>query len=219
MKVDLNKMIPEAWDYLWAQHLKSRAKHGDFRGQSYYLTAADIERRVRDVCQDIFWATQPPITPADLAPLKAGERPRKFKKMILQTGVAGGLQRLVRDWLLNQVRIGKFASHNFDRGHISGMRFRPVGAPISEAESKTIEAKRERRANPKPKPRHMSSNPDSYGGLALCIKAQRDKKAAEAKAKGQYYHHYSSGRSHAWTEKDPAKVTCPRCLKLMKGGV
>ena len=123
------------------------------------------------------------------------------------------LQHEVRDYLLHNRGI---TGHNFSRGHISGMRFRPRGEPLSPAEQKTFKAqqeKEEKRARGEPTyTRHASSG--QYG-LALCVKAQRDKKIAAAKAAGRSAPWFGSNhRSRVWTTDKLEEVTCPRCRNL-----
>jgi len=109
----------------------------------------------------------------------------------------GNLNGQVRDWLFGEVRRGRLTSFNFGRGHISGARFRPAGEPVTETEKKTMAAKEARKVHPRLE--HMRDK----GGL-LCVPRRSV---------------YSSHRSKAWSTTDRSKVTCPRCLKLLKEGL
>ena len=101
----------------------------------------------------------------------------------------GGLQRAVRNWLLSNSRLDR---HNFGKGHISGMRFRPQGAPLAPAEIKTMQQKEKDRVRTTPKPVHFRK----LGGL-LCV------------VRKPFSH-----RSKARCTSDWNRVTCPRCQKL-----
>lgn len=188
---DLKKAIPAAWDRCWARNVACRNSGSDWRGSSYYLCARDIEDQVRAFAKDTLegkpWGT------TDIS-YGYGYGIR----------VAGDLQNEVRDWLLHNPNI---TGHNFGRGHISGMRFRPIGEPLNEAERKTLAAKAERKANPRPAPVHYSTR--GYGGMAECVAAKRAKRATA------FARMYSSGRSRAHTDSDISRVTCKQCLNLL----
>jgi len=190
---DTQKAIATAWDVLWADRLRQRKEDLAYEkkvgkkpfnwGASYYVTATDVERMVRDFAQDT----------ADGKPWrKTNDGYGGYGSGIR---IGGDLKRTVRDWLLRNPRI---VGHNFGRGHISGMRFRPVGQPLGEPEKKTIEKRAERRANPKPPTYHFKEK-----GVLLCQKARM---------KGRF----TFRQSRAWTQHDPAKVTCKQCLNLLK---
>jgi len=179
---DFGKAIPAAWDLLWKRHYEERAKGGDFRGNTYYVTARDVEQTVRGFAKDTLdgkpWGTNYYGYPTGIR-------------------VQGNLQALVRDWLLHNPAI---SGHNFDRGHISGMRFRPVGEPISPAEEKTLAAKAERKANPRPRLRHY--NAQAMRGTALC---------QQARLAGRF----RMTRPLTWSTNKPSEVTCKQCLNLL----
>jgi hypothetical protein len=109
--------------------------------------------------------------------------------------VSGNLNNAVRDWLLHNSEIVR---HNFGKGHISGMRFRPVGQPLSPAEQKTIVAKEEDRRNSRTPPRHYSE----HYGSPLCTRKRRNP--------------FSCSRSHARTTPKRDEVTCKACLNLLE---
>lgn len=191
----INDAIPQAWDLLWRSNLEQRkedekSEHVYRKGSTYYLTASDVENQVRQFAQD----------QANGKPW--GTSGRAWGRGYgLSVRLSGGqrLQSKVRDWLLNEVRLGRLASHNFGRGHISGMRFRPKGEPLAPAEQRTIEVKEKRKD--KPKRLHLYS--DGYCSRALCLKNRKRSP-------------WGRGRSSAWCTNDKAKVTCPSCIKLGK---
>jgi hypothetical protein len=170
--------IQKAWDQLWSQNLKARASTAfNYRkSATYYLTAADIERKVRDNLEKEAFAR------GDFGPFR----------------IRGALGNKVRDWLLSGVRQGRLDSHNFGRGHISGMRFRPKGEEISETEKDTM--KKRERSKGRPKPVHLRE-----GGNAACA-------VARAAAAGRKLWGFS--RSRAYMTDNHEDVNCPTCKKL-----
>lgn len=181
---DVSKAIPAAWSLLWQINEKERAS-GDrsYRPDSVlYLTASDVENQVRrfaaETSEGKTW----------------GSTGRAWGRDYSGVRLAGHLKSRVRDWLLDEVRRGRLESHNFGRHHVSGMRFRPRGAGLGEAEKKTIEKKEERRRNPKPRLCHLEKR-----GSCACAQ------------KVSFW-----GTSRAWKTGDPAKVTCTRCLNILK---
>lgn len=190
---DINAAIPFAWDVIWASHRKERKKDEAYAKKygkkpygwerTYYTTASDVERMVRDLAQDT----------AEGKPWRTENTCSGWNTV----RISGNLKGKVRSWLLRG-NGGKIVYHNFGRGHISGARFRPVGEPLAEAEKKTIEFHKKRRAGElPPRPIHFSQN-----GL-LCQKAR---------LKGRFSWHRSTARS----TKDQEKVTCKQCLNLIK---
>jgi len=209
---DLNKAIEAAWDYLWDVNLKDRAKQeaehpdGDFGKygrrwytRTFYICAADIVSQVRsfayETAKGLKWGTN-------------GVRGPDYGIRL-----SGNVEGEVRRWLLRTKD-----SHNFGRGHISGMRFRPRGAPLGPSEKDTLEEK----AKP-PKPRVIHFARDGYSGTPLCIAVQRANEDAARKAKGLHPAYRGHSRSKACTQSrwgagkedwQKGVVTCPRCLKL-----
>lgn len=96
----------------------------------------------------------------------------------------------------------KLEGHNFGRGHISGMRYRPRGKGKSEVEKKTIEKRN------KPKPVHIKQQGDepSYQRKALCQIGIVRKQSWRS----------SHRRNGPITTDDVTKVTCKRCLNILK---
>jgi len=186
---DIAKAIPAAWDFLWADNLKDRAKQekdhpdGDFGKygrrwytRTFYLCAADIVRQVRSFAYEtshgLEWGTN-------------GVRGPDYGIRI-----SGDLESAVRDWLL-RTKDG----HNFSRGHISGMRFRPKGAPLGPSEEDTIEKK----TKPKrPAPIHFSR---SGFGRPLCTAVSSGNR-------------FSFRQSKARVRSKWEEVNCKRCIGL-----
>lgn len=188
---DVPQAIQKAWDFLWGENLKRRADEKNLGGrwyaETYYLTAADIERQVRSWAQDTYDGNPWNMTRSYGS---YGQYGFKFR---------GNLKHTIRNWLFDQARHGVLEYHNFGRGHISGARFRPRGEPMAPAEVKTVTAKEERRRNPKPRPEHFSEH--GYSGLPLCTEARRSP--------------YSRNRGHTRCTHNKEEVTCKRCLNLL----
>lgn len=184
MKFDTKLAIVTAWKELWAKNLRTRKKEkGRWAAATYYLTAADVERQVRAYA----WATLNGKSWSDAEYYGQSVR------------ISGNLKGKVRDFLLRNPEI---TGHNFGRGHISGMRFRPYGEPIGPVELETM-AKKER-AKDRPPVKHFGK---SYSSRALCV-------TEAAKAKGRRI--WGWRQSRAWVTSTAEEVTCPRCLNLMK---
>jgi hypothetical protein len=206
---DTRRAISAAWDLLWEENLKDRAKleadhpDGDFGKyarrwytRTFYLCAADVVAQVRsfayETAHGLAWGTN-------------GVRGPDYGIRL-----PGNVEGEVRSWLL-----ATKAGHNFGRGHISGMRFRPKGEPLGPSEEDTIEKK----AKPKAAPIHFGR---SYGGRPLCIAVQNEKKNAERKARGLgpiFHRRSSKARTQPrWGKGEESwqrnEVTCPRCLAL-----
>lgn len=193
---DTTLAISTAWDVIWKGKLTSRAAGNDYRGDTYRVSASDVEDLVRQFACDSLdgkpWRTS-------FAPGRGLHWTKSGGKLRM----GGNLNRRVIDWL-RYGNGGKIVSHNFGRGHISGERYRPAGEPLSPTEAKTLEKKAERKANPRPAPRHFSKS--GYGGSPLCV--------VEAKrAKGRSLCLWRQSR--AWVTRKREDVTCVRCLKLL----
>lgn len=198
---NVSAAIPAAWDFLWAINLKDRAKmekehpDGDFGKygrrwytRTFYICAADVVAQVRSFAYETAkgqkWGTN-------------GVRGPDYG-----IRMSGDLEGQVRSWLLRS-KVG----HNFGRGHISGMRFRPHGAPLGPSEKDTLVEK----AKPK-KPRPIHFSRDGYSGRPLCV-------AVANLGKNNYGWRPSKARcqdgweagTKSW-QKDA--VNCPRCLNL-----
>jgi hypothetical protein len=177
------ELISAAWEFLWADNLKARKSIEAYGWpDTFYLTASDIEAQVRRFISEA------------LNGEPRGSTGRAYGKGYDGVRVSGDLLGDVRRWLLSHRGL---VSHNFGRGHISGMRFRPVGAPLSPAEEKTLAYKE--RSKGRPKPRHYSKG--GMNGHPLCTQSRRGRWGRPS---------YS-----IWKTRDKAGVTCPRCLKLI----
>lgn len=185
--MNFQEAISAAWDLIWAEKLAARAAGDDgFRGEHYHASASDVEDVVRQFARDAL-----------------DGKPRRTKTNRGDhhgVKIRGDLNGAVRSWLQNNPKIAK---HNFGRGHISGMRFRPVGQPMTPAETKTIERNAEMRRNPKPRPCHYS---ESGHGTALCV-LERFKKQGRRL--------WGFRPSKAWTTRKVENVTCQQCINLL----
>lgn len=182
---DLQKAISEAWTFIWAE----RAKTKDHRSDVSYITASDIEAQVRT-----FAIEQRDGKSRGSMGLAFG-KPMCWPPMRISTGSGRDLLGICRDWLLSEVHCGRIESHNFGRGHISGMRFRPKGTAITETEKKTMAAKAASQG--KPRPMHYREP----GKATLFCQAGRKR--------------FGWRPSKAWDTRDKSRVTCARCLKLL----
>ena len=188
VQFDVRQAIAFAWGQLWANNLANRAKGDDFRGNTYHLTASDVENQVRALAEATIEGR--PWNTVAIAWGRGWSRVR----------MPGDLQAEVRTWLL---RNPKIVGHNFGRGHVSGMRFRPAGEPVGPVEAKTLAKQAEERANPKPRRRHYAPR---SGERALCVKARFEKAGRQP----------WGWRTGTWTTSKPEEVTCPACRNLLK---
>lgn len=108
--------------------------------------------------------------------------------------LSGDLLSDCRSWLRRNPQL---TSHNFGRRSCTGERYRPIGEPISEAERGTLEEKEKRAATPRPIHKHVQ------GKTFLCAPVKKGPR-------------WRPTRSQAHVTMASERVTCPRCLKLMK---
>lgn len=197
-RFDTRTAIAHAWAFLWADNLRQRkemSKPGAFNyglPTTFYLTASDVESQVRRFARET--AEGKPWGSTGRAMGREGAWTAHGKLRM-----PGGLNGDVRDWLLHNRDI---ESHNFGKGHISGMRFRPRGEPLGEAEVKTMERKTKQKADRaagKLPPRHYSA--DRYGSTILCVKRRAL---------------WSRRRRQPWSTNVADEVTCPRCRNKLK---
>lgn len=184
--------ISKAWDLCWNNNLQCRASESpDAYGYSrnFYLTAADIENQVRAFADDA-------------AHGRAWRTERTIGRPYSSVRFSGDLQSDVRRWLRTQEAVGRLTSHNFGKGHISGQRYRPLGEPLSEAEQSTFQDKKAREG--KDPVMHRADKGSPFRRPYLCAPVRKWR---------------SFTRSKAWTTSNADRVTCPRCLKLMKEAV
>ena len=125
---DMQAAIAFAWALCWADNLAKRAAGDDYRGNTYYLTASDIENQVRRLANETMQGKS------------WGSTGRAWGRG-WERGVRlpGDVQARVRDWLLHNPDIEGF---NFGRGHVSGMRFRPRGEGLTAAEQHTLKSRK-----------------------------------------------------------------------------
>lgn len=190
--LNAQKMIAAAFEWLWKDNMKQRKAGHDFRGSTYYLTASDVERQVRVFAEET-------VKGLPLGSTGRGYGYSSVRIRLLDVRPQFRLLDFVRLWLQTQHRNGKLEAHNFDRGHISGARYRMKGAPLYEGEQTTLKAKAERRANPKPAPVHAPRSAKDHG--ILC----------QAASNAGW-----NGRHRRRGVDDLSRVTCVRCLKLLK---
>lgn len=194
---DRQAAIKAAWDLLWADNLRQREEDVAYEkkggkkpfnsARTYYLTASDLENQVRQFADETARGE------------KWGTHGRAYGRYPSGIRFSGDLLGDCRDWLR---RNPKLTSHNFGRGHISGERYRPAGEPISEAEQGTLEEKARRAKTPRPI--HMHKKTGEFSSTYMCAPAPKGPR-------------WRQSRSQAHVTMDASRVTCPRCLKIMKG--
>lgn len=190
---DLGKAVPAAWALLWADNLRKRAAGEDFRGNTTFLTASDLEGQVRQ------FAGEQNAGKAWGSAGRAWGNTMYNSGIRISTGRPGTLLDYCRDWLHREVRAGRLEEQTMGRGHISGARYRPAGEGTTEREQKTMDAKRKRRENG---PTWHISASGTFGGRPWCT---ADRKRS----------FYSYRRSSALTTKEREQVNCRRCLNLL----
>lgn len=186
---DLSLAISCAWELLWKANLKDRQEmvaggHRYGLARTYFLTATDVERQVRQFAQEQQdgqpWGT-------------SGRSYGHCTSVRIKTGTSMPLLDIVRRWLHSQYVAGKLDRHNSGKGHISGMRYRPHGEPISEAEKRT--------AVEKSKPRKYLVHYAAHSGAPMACRPN------------QKLSLFSRGRRPV--TKYAENVTCPRCQAIM----
>jgi hypothetical protein len=167
----------KAWYSCWLEKKRFRDKKDAYGHEmGFYITATELAGKVYD--------------------LKNGQE---------GWGYGRGNLGEARRFLLDQARMGKIQAHNFGRGHVSGMRFRPLGVSLTDAEKKTLEKKK----NPPKKFVHFAEvTKVMLDGYELLGK----KFCAKPKKMG-----WGRGRvAFVKRTKNIAEVTCPQCLKKMR---
>jgi hypothetical protein len=205
---NLSEEIQRAWDWCWAYYCEPTLYHEleyDDQGlptgktvgepqvmnpRQSYLTATDLERRVRAAVAETAYGAEY----GSYGPDAWGKGPASIR---ISTG-HGSLLDAVRSWLQSN---RKLTAHNFGRGHISGARYRPIGHDLTAAEKSSIETSRKRRNGETPL--HYRGAYTRGYPRPLCT-ADRIKPG------------YSRpSRSSARMTSEAEKVTCPRCKKLL----
>ena len=191
-RFDLQAEVAKAWDWLW----ESR-DHRCWK-QENYVTASDVESRVRAAVAE------------RLKGKPYGSEGREtYSRVQISTGSQVDLLGLCRRWLMDQMGAGRVEGHNFGRGHCSGMRFRPAGAPLGEVEQKHLETPREELARRR-WIRHMASDPAE----PLNGRGHKDR-LCERGRKPRRFYGFPRRQFHSDVTADPSKVTCKRCLAIM----
>lgn len=195
--------IKRAFQFVWESKQQDRKEGHDFCGQTYYVTATDIERRVRGSC-----AEQAEGLPYG----KYGVNYSGYKSLrICVPNQIGGLMGAVRKWLLDETRAGRLVAHNFTRGHISGARFRPAGSQLSPQEIEHMNKIKNEGPRGENKLVH-AADPLSkgYSRKTLCSRSARTSSSKKR------MHYSRPSRSNAVFESQGRPVTCPRCIKMLK---
>ncbi len=210
-KFDLETEIQKAWDFAWTYYCEESRYQvpeydeeglptGKLTGEvrisispprQAWLTATDLERRVRAAAQEQLEGK--PYGSCGCDSWRSGVR--------ISTGSRLTLLDVCRSWLLRRRTEGVLEAHNFGKGHISGMRFRPVGVSLTESEVKTKE-KKERRAKGETPVHFRTTNGNFFTSRPICV---GPRKSSGSRPK----------RSSARLTTDREQVTCPRCLKLL----
>jgi hypothetical protein len=165
----MSQFIQFAWKTLWAQTVAGQGQ--DYRAShGHFVTASDLANTLRDQITGHQYYASP---------------------------AGGKWLDAARNWLSAEVRAGRLQAHNFGRGHISGMRYRPVGEVVTATEQATVAAKE--RSRDRPRLVHFSKH--GFGGPLLCTASRR----------GRF-----SYRTNSRSTKEQANVTCPRCQKMME---
>lgn len=228
---DLTDRIAKAWDWLW--NYKTTTDFSWRVGGEPWITATELESRVRAAMAEEL-----------LGKPYGAEGTSTYERVRVSTGGRTDLLGECRDWLLTKVRDGELTAHNFGRGHISGMRFRPVGVPLTANESKALATPREERARrcsiihyereapaetgPCPKCNGTGADPDWKEG-----DDPHDRRCWRCRGTGKVTTRSKTNRlcevgvavgtrdalrSRKWFKDvttDAARVTCKRCLKRL----
>lgn len=186
---DVNQALPKAWELQWQRAQQNAAKGYE---RASHVTASDLEAQVRTFAEE-----QMQSKPWGSSGAAWG------KPYGMRLRISGNLLDRCRDWLLDQVRKGKLESHNFGRGHISGMRFRPCGTGMSKAEQSTLHRREVRRTHAAPVHARISDKDASL----LC---------QQPKSHRSFRSLYRGACARRPAEY--AQVTCPRCRTLLDKG-
>lgn len=189
---DLKTEMQKALEWIVAYKAERRAEmeaKGEtddvWYAQECYTTATELERRVRAAAAEQM----------DGKPYGSNGFDDFAMKPFQVRGLNGiPLLHHCRSFLLRHPKLNR---HNFGRGHVSGERFRTDDMPLSTAEQRTMAEKA------KVKPVHLR-RPTTW--KPLCTATRQPKRSAFSADRGRPASNVTS---------DPAKVTCPRCLKLI----
>lgn len=195
--------LKRAFEFLWEMQQKQQKEGNDIEGQTYYVTATSLERRLRCALEE----------EADGKKYgEYGDQSYGYKRRLNVKGLYGlPLFDLCRKWLCTQYHDKKLEMHNFSRGHISGARFRPVGSPLSPQEEAMMAKIKKEGPRGENKLVHLK-DPEVKGWPAktLCSRAARKAAKKRGYSRGSY-------RTSTRFSTEVEKVTCKRCLKLAKG--
>jgi len=192
---NLRDTMHQAWDWLWADNLKSRAEHPDHAANTYYLTASDLESQVRAFAYD------------DMQNHPRGWAGRGcYASVSIRISGLNGMSLLnhCREWLLRNPTLDR---HNMGKGHTSGMRYRPAGQPLGPSEVKTLAVKQAQKDGTAIM-HFRDTTARFFSAFPICTAERR----AANRAKSHHYVNPRGSKSSASTTNDKSKVTCPKCL-------
>lgn len=180
----VNDAIFMAWNEIWEGKAGQRANPSSYRGSEGFYITR--QELIQKVRAYAY---------ADLKGL-----PRKGADYDYGVRLNFNLDGAVCDWLSGMERSGTIEGHAFGRSTITGRRYRPKGTPLSEVEQRTLDAKAARKPYAE-RPVHFAAPGRFIYSRPACLGPQKRS--------------YSAPKpSSARITKEPAKVTCPRCLKL-----
>jgi hypothetical protein len=204
ISLDLSVELPKAWAVCWAEWCEPKdigdAENGPqlWEPRQRWLTATDLEQRLRAAAVE-------KLDGIEYGKLGRGYGYGMGVTIRFPDNSRATLLDRVRDWLREQVAAGQLVCHNFGRGHISGMRFRPPGVELTEGEKATLETKRKRAAGEAVV--HLYTGENWFQRRPLCT-PPRKKSTFRPRQ-----------RSKAEMTSEPEKVTCPRCKKLLTAAI
>lgn len=188
--IELSVILAKALQWVITDRETARKEGRDFRGDTYYFTASDVEQRVRAHSQEL------------VDGLKEGELGRGYccLGVRISTGAGMDLLHVVREFLFRKVRCGELAYAD-RKGTCSGARFRPVGWPLSPAEVR-IKA--------------LSPEEKRRQAYIVHLETATSKQACPTAKRSPYS--YRSSRHSIHSTVFPEKVSCRKCQALMAQG-
>jgi hypothetical protein len=202
---DFAAAAQKAWAWLWAERQQQQA-NGWGRSCDYWVSATDLERRIRSAAYEQLHG----LPEGECGSYGGGYGVRIN---LAQRGYNGRTTLLsaCRDWLLQQCRRGILrADQPSGYRTVTGLRYRPVNAPLTPAEQQAkalpVEEKRRRACI-----RHFAVPSTAHGktGYTRLCEANRKPRKFSVNAWRLGVRHRNDKTT------DRAKVTCKRCLKRM----
>lgn len=187
---NLNVEISKAWDWLWADNAALRASKDEWtRNKAAYLTASDLERRVKSAAAEI----------ADGKPYGYYQNYGGQGIVRIYSGGNYTLLERCRRWLMGQVSRGILrADHPSGRHTSTGLRFRPATDELTAPEKKAAATDPKEKA----RQRFIRHYANEEGKKACCPTLKRT----------------ALFRAPRYTPKpttDRTAVTCKKCLKIL----